>query len=156
MTITGRFANLASNRFARAARFQGRVHARLYRRFGGRRWTRWLRRPVFLLTVQGRSTGQPCEVMLMLICCGHDLLVCGSNGGNHATPNWYRNLMAAGKATATVGPESWSVRARQVEGRERDECWNLLCDAYPDFATYQALTDRQLPIAVLEPTHRHG
>jgi deazaflavin-dependent oxidoreductase (nitroreductase family) len=88
--------------------------------------------------------------MLMLIRRGDDLLVCGSNGGNHATPNWYGNLMAARSATATVGPDTWTVRARQLDGRDREECWALLCDAYPDFATYQALTERQLPIAVLE------
>lgn len=150
MTVTGRLANLASNRLGPIARWQGRLHVRLYRRFGGRRWARWLGRPVFCLTVTGRVTGEPRSVMLMLVPRGDDLLVCGSYGGNRVTPNWYRNLMAAGEATVTVGSESWLVTARQVEGEERAACWAILTEAYPDFATYAALTDRELPVAVLE------
>ena len=151
MTVTGRLANLGSNWLGPLARWQGRVHARLYRRFGGRRFTRWLGRPAFLLTVRGRKTGESRSVMLMLVRRGDDLLVCGSNGGNRATPNWYRNLAAAREATVQVGPDEWAVTAREVdEGAERDECWALLCAGYPDFATYQAHTDRLLPVMVLE------
>ena len=150
MTVTGRLANFGSKRLGPLARLQGRLHVRLYRRFGGRRWTRWLGRPVFCLTVAGRVSGEPRSVMLMLVRRGDDLLVCGSNGGNPVTPNWYRNLVAAGEATVTVGPDSWLVTAREVQGSERDGCWQLLCEAYPDFATYQACTDRVLPVAVLE------
>ena len=150
VTVTGRLANLGSNHLGPVARWQGRVHARLYRRFGGRRWTRWLRRPVFCLTVDGRISGEPRPVMLMLVRRGDDLLVCGSNGGNRVTPNWYRNLMAAGEATVTVGPDSWLVTAREVHGEEREACWARLVEAYPDFETYAALTDRELPVAVLE------
>ena len=150
MTVTGRLANLGSNHLRRLARLQGRLHARLYRRFGGRRFTKWLGRPAFLLTVPGRKTGEPRPVMLMLIRRGDDLLVCGSNAGNRETPNWYRNLMAAGGGTVMVAGESWDVTARAVEGPEREECWALLIAAYPDFTTYQAHTDRVLPVAVLE------
>ena len=150
MTVTGRLANIGSNRLGPLARWQGRLHARLYKRFGGRRWTRWLGKPAFLLTVRGRKSGEPRSVMLMLVRRGDDLLVCGSNGGNKVTPNWYLNLRAAGEATVRVGPDEWHVRAREVEGAEREECWELLCAAYPDFPTYQAHTERLLPVSVLE------
>jgi deazaflavin-dependent oxidoreductase (nitroreductase family) len=150
VTVTGRVANLGSNWLSPIARLIGRVHVRLYRRFGGRRFTRWLGRPAFLLTVRGRKTGEPRSVMLMLIRRGDDLVVCGSNAGNRATPQWYRNLMAAGRASVQVGGDTWEVTAREVEGAERDECWTLLCTGYPDFPTYQANTDRLLPVAVLE------
>jgi deazaflavin-dependent oxidoreductase (nitroreductase family) len=85
----------------------------------------------------------------MLVPRGDDLVVCGSYAGNRATPQWYRNLTAAGEATVQVGGETWSVTAREVEGPEREACWELLCAAYPDFPTYQANTDRVLPVAVL-------
>jgi deazaflavin-dependent oxidoreductase (nitroreductase family) len=150
MTITGRAANLASNWLAPIAKRVGPLHARLYRRFGGRRFTRWLGKPAFLLTVRGRKTGEPRSVMLILVRRGDDLVVCGSNAGNRATPQWYRNLLAAGTATVQVGADTWSVTAREVEGVERDECWALLTAAYPDFPTYQAHTTRLLPVAVLQ------
>jgi deazaflavin-dependent oxidoreductase (nitroreductase family) len=150
VTVTGRSANLASNWLRPIAKRVGVWHARLYRRFGGRRFTRWLGKPAFLLTVRGRKTGEPRPVMLILVRRGDDLVVCGSNAGNRTTPQWYRNLMAAGEATVQVGAEEWAVTPREVDGPERDECWGLLTAAYPDFTTYARHADRVLPIAVLE------
>jgi hypothetical protein len=34
-------------------------------------------------------------------------------------------------------------------GAERDDCVQLLVAGYPDFASYQELTDRLLPVALL-------
>jgi deazaflavin-dependent oxidoreductase (nitroreductase family) len=89
--------------------------------------------------------------MLMLVRRGDDLLVVGSNGGNPDSPNWFKNLAAAGEAHVEVGAERWAVRVRELEeGSEREECWELVVAGYPDFATYQELTDRRIPVAVLE------
>ena len=105
---------------------------------------------IFLLDVIGRKSGESRPVMLMLAWRGDDLLVTGSRGGHPETPNWYKNLMAAGEAEVQVGADTWSVTARELpEGAEREECWRLLVEAYPDFASYQELTDRRLPVAVL-------
>jgi deazaflavin-dependent oxidoreductase (nitroreductase family) len=152
MTVTGRIANFGSNRLDGVARAIGRAHTRLYRRFGGRRFTRWLGKPAFLLTVRGRKSGEPRSVMLILVRDGDDLIVCGSNAGNADTPNWYRNLQAAGEATVKVGHEEWAVRSRELDGAERERAWELLCAAYPDFPTYQRHTDRLLPISRLTRT----
>lgn len=108
-------------------------------------------KPVFLLDVVGRSSGERRPVMLMLIARGDDLVVCGSNGGNPRTPNWYLNLVAAGESDVQVGAERYRVGVRELdEGSERDECWRLLTSGWPQFESYQELTDRRLPIAVLE------
>ncbi len=49
-----------------------------------------------------------------------------------------------------VSAESYDVDVQVVtDPAERVQLWSLLTAAYPDFATYQALTDRVLPIAVL-------
>jgi deazaflavin-dependent oxidoreductase (nitroreductase family) len=59
-------------------------------------------------------------------------VVIGSGAGSAATPNWYRNLMAAGGAEVQVGADRWSVAARELQdGSERDECWSLAADVYP-------------------------
>ena len=61
-----------------------------------------------------------------------DLVVCGSNGGNPTTPNWYRNLMAAGEASVTVGPDSWLVTAREEAGVTSTSAWgNAVTQASP-------------------------
>jgi deazaflavin-dependent oxidoreductase (nitroreductase family) len=86
----------------------------------------------------------------MLIRRGEDLLVCGSQAGAPDAPNWWKNLVAAGTAEAQVGDQTFPVDVRILtDGPERTEAWQVLTAEYPDFATYQALTERTLPIAVL-------
>ncbi|MGH9289103.1 MAG: nitroreductase/quinone reductase family protein [Acidimicrobiales bacterium] len=123
-----------------------------YRSSGGRKGNTLVGRPVFLLDVVGRSGGERRPVMSMYVPRGEDLVVIGSGAGSAATPNWYRNLMAAGGAKVQVGADRWSVAARELEdGSERDECWSLAADVYPGFDSYRRFTDRQLPVALLEP-----
>jgi deazaflavin-dependent oxidoreductase (nitroreductase family) len=82
---------------------------------------------------------------------GDDLVVVASAGGSDTTPNWYKNLLAAGGAEVQVGADRWAVAARELDdGPERDECWSLAADVYPGFDSYQRFADRQIPVAVLE------
>ena len=149
-TITGRIANLMS-RYAPGLGKKGtQRQVEQYRSSGGTKGNQIFGKPVFLLELVGRVSGEPRPVMLMLVRRGDDLVVIGSNGGNPQTPNWWKNLMAAGRATVQVGAERWDVTAREAEGDERSECWKLGVTAYPDFDTYQELTDRRIPVAVLE------
>jgi deazaflavin-dependent oxidoreductase (nitroreductase family) len=150
-SVTGRLANLMSRHLPGLGRWGTLRQIRQFRASDGRKGNRLMGKPVFLLDVVGRSSGEPRPVMLMLVRRDDDLLVCGSNGGNPQTPNWYRNLAAAGEAHVEVGGDRWAVRVRELEeGPEREQCWELLVEAYPDFASYQELTDRHLPVAVLE------
>ncbi|MEL7208874.1 MAG: nitroreductase/quinone reductase family protein, partial [Actinomycetota bacterium] len=44
-----------------------------------------------------------------------------------------------------------AVTPRELdEGEERDECWGIAAEAYPDFDSYQELTDRRIPVVLLE------
>jgi F420H(2)-dependent quinone reductase len=125
-------------------------HVKAYRSSGGRKRTSLLGRPVFLLETVGRSSGEPRPVMLMHVPRGDDLIVVGSAGGSDTTPNWFKNLMAAGGADVQVGPDRWAVTARELPpGTEYDQCWALANAAYPGFDSYQTFTDRKIPVAVL-------
>lgn len=149
-SLTGRIANFMSRNFPGLARSGGDRHVEQYRASKGKKSNKFLGRPVFLLDVVGRKSGKSVPVMLMLVRRGDDLLVCGSFGGNPKTPGWYLNLAAAGEAFVEVDGERWAVTHRELDdGPERDEAWKLLTEAYPDFASYQELTDRRLPVAVL-------
>ncbi|WP_169813181.1 nitroreductase/quinone reductase family protein [Nocardia jejuensis] len=150
LTLSGRFNHFSSVHLGGVSRFYGRLHGRLYERFGGTRLTTLQGSPVFRLTVVGRKSGEPRPVMLMLARDGDDLLVSGSNGGHPGAPNWWKNLVAAGKADVRVGGDSWAVDVRVVtEDAEYQRLWRILVAAYPNFETYQALSDRRFPIAVL-------
>ena len=149
-SITGRMANLMSRYLPGLGRMGTRRQVEQFRASGGTKGNQIFGKPVFLLDVVGRSSGEPRPVMLMLVRRDDDLVVIGSNGGNPEAPNWWRNLMAAGEAHVEVGGERWAVTARELDdGPERDQCWQLATTAYPDFDTYQELTDRRIPVAVL-------
>lgn len=150
LTLSGRFNHYSTTHLGGVARWYGRLHRRLYDRFGGTRFTTLQGKPVFELIVVGRKSGEPRPVMLMLVRDGDDLLVCGSNGGNPGTPNWWKNLAAAPTAEVKVGKERWPVSVRIVEDEvEYEKHWRTLVAGYPDFETYRALSPRRFPIAVL-------
>jgi F420H(2)-dependent quinone reductase len=149
--VAARVSNLITRRIPAVGRSATERQVQKYRSSGGRKGNTIVGRPVFLLDVVGRSSGERRPVMLMYVPRGDDLVVIGSGGGSAATPNWYRNLMDAGGAEVQVGADRWSVAARELEdGSERDECWSLAAAVYPGFDSYQRFTDRQLPVAVLE------
>jgi deazaflavin-dependent oxidoreductase (nitroreductase family) len=49
------------------------------------------------------------------------------------------------------GTTTVALRARVVEGPERDEWWERCVAAYPSYADYQKRTERQIPVFVCEP-----
>ncbi|HET6664826.1 MAG TPA: nitroreductase/quinone reductase family protein [Acidimicrobiales bacterium] len=152
MKASARFTNLVARRFPALGRSATARQVEKYRSSGGRKGNTIVGRPVFLLDVVGRSSGERRPVMLIHVPRGDDLVVVASAGGSDTTPNWYRNLMAAGGAQVQVGPDRWSVAARELDdGPERDEAWSLAAAVYPGFDSYQRFTDRQIPVAVLEP-----
>jgi deazaflavin-dependent oxidoreductase (nitroreductase family) len=150
-SLSGRVVNFMSRRLPGLTKLGTRRQVDQFRSSGGTKGNMLMGKPVFLLDVVGRSSGESRPVMLMLVERGDDLVVIGSNGGNPVAPNWYKNLMAAGTAQVQVGGDTWTVTPRELEGgAERDECWDLACAAYPDFASYQELTDRRIPVVLLE------
>src|SRR5664279_3673357 len=148
LTVSGRAAHFFTARMPGIVKMISQRQARSYADSDGRRSAKMNGKPVFRLVVPGRTTGRPLPVMLMLVRRGDDLLVCGSEAGAPDAPNWWKNLVAAGRAEAQVGDQTWPVDARILtDAAERAEAWAQLTAAYPDFATYQALTDRVLPTA---------
>ena len=151
MRASARFTNLVARRFPALGRNATARQVAKYRSSDGKKGNTIVGRPVFLLDVVGRSSGERRPVMLIHVPRGDDLVVVASAGGSDTTPNWYKNLIAAGGADVQVGADRWSVAARQLDdGPERDECWTLANAVYPGFDSYQRFTDRQIPVAVLE------
>jgi deazaflavin-dependent oxidoreductase (nitroreductase family) len=142
--------NFMSRRLPGLGKMGAKRQLQQFRASRGSKGNMMMGRPIFVLDVVGRSSGESRPVMLMLVRRGDDLLVCGSNGGNPQAPNWYRNLLAAGEAHVEVDADRWAVDFRELEeGDEREECWKLLTAGYPDFGSYQELTTRRLPVGVL-------
>ena len=49
------------------------------------------------------------------------------------------------------GPAVQDMRARLVEGAERDAWWERAVAVWPDYESYQRKTDRTIPVFVLSP-----
>lgn len=99
-----------------------------------------------VLTTTGRRTGKPQEVVIGYRKSGDRILVIASANAAPKHPAWYLNLLAKPEATVEVGPEKFKVRARTAGPEERDELGGQI----DYFARQQALTEREIPIVVLE------
>lgn len=127
-----------------------RLHRIVDRLSGGRLGTRVLGIPSLWLTTVGRSTGQVRTNALFYLRDGTDLVVVASNAGLDTDPAWWRNLRASPRTTVRVGREVVPVVAREATAEERDRLWPRLVELNPDYATYQAATDRPIPVVILE------
>ena len=128
------------------------MHPHVYRATGGR----WFVGRNFgvlnvIVTMTGRSSGRLREVPLYAFEDGARLVVIGSNAGSDREPAWVGNLRANPSASVRVGSVVRRVHAREVEGKERDRLWELAASGYPGYELYRTMTDRHLPVIVLEP-----
>jgi deazaflavin-dependent oxidoreductase (nitroreductase family) len=107
-------------------------------------------RPVVLLTMRGRRSGKVRKGPLMRV--EHDGVsaAVASKGGAPEHPKWYRNLQAHPDIDLQVGTETWSARARELSGEEREQWWERCVAAFPPYAEYQTKTERLIPVFVLE------
>jgi deazaflavin-dependent oxidoreductase (nitroreductase family) len=106
--------------------------------------------PLLLLHTTGARTGQSRVNPLVYQSIGDDFAVFGSKGGAPGHPDWYRNLVAHPEVTVEVGTDSIPVRARTIEGTDRERIWTKQKDRFPGFAEYERTTSREIPVVVLE------
>ena len=108
-------------------------------------------RSVIVLTSVGAKTGKLRKTALMRV--EHDgvYAVVASLGGAPQNPAWYHNLKANPHVELQDGATRRDYTAREVTGDEKATWWKRAVEAWPDYATYQARTDRQIPVFVLDP-----
>lgn len=123
----------------------------LYRRTNGRVGGRGMGGlPLLLLTVTGRRTGAPHTVPVVYFEHDGKHLVVGTGmGGSKETPQWFRNLSAAGAGRIRVRDKVHDVEARVASGAERDELWPVIAARAPHFEKWQVRIGRPFPVAVL-------
>ncbi len=78
--------------------------------------------------------------------------VIASKGGAPANPEWYYNLLSAGKATIETGTGTYEVTVRDLPGGERDEVFDRIAARFPGFREYARKTEGIRTIPVLELT----
>jgi deazaflavin-dependent oxidoreductase (nitroreductase family) len=105
-----------------------------------------------LLTTTGRKSGR--KLIIPLIYRPTDTggyCVIASKGGAPAHPAWFLNLEADPEVEIQIANEKRRAVARVAGGAEREQLWQLMVDYYAPYTDYQAATDRQIPVVVLDP-----
>jgi deazaflavin-dependent oxidoreductase (nitroreductase family) len=88
----------------------------------------------------------------MRITDGERYAVVASMGGAPDHPVWYHNLVAHPEEVALQdGPELRDYVAHQATGDEKAEWWARGTEVWPAYDDYQAATEREIPLFVLEP-----
>jgi deazaflavin-dependent oxidoreductase (nitroreductase family) len=108
-------------------------------------------RPVIVVTSVGAKTGKLRKNPLMRVEHEGVYAVVASVGGAPQNPGWYHNLTKHPGVELQDGATKRDYVAREVTGDEKQVWWERAVQAWPDYATYQTKTDRQIPVFVLEP-----
>ncbi|MFG3708598.1 nitroreductase family deazaflavin-dependent oxidoreductase [Micromonospora sp. NPDC047670] len=126
-------------------------HIRRYVETDGAEGHEW-RPGVFtlLLTTRGRRSGKLRRTALIYGRDGDAYLVVASQGGDPRHPAWYLNLLDEPLAEVQVGAERFTARARTATAEEKPRMWSTMAAIWPAYDDYQAKTDRQIPVVVLE------
>ncbi|MFF0013259.1 nitroreductase family deazaflavin-dependent oxidoreductase [Streptomyces sp. NPDC005374] len=112
--------------------------------------------PVVILTTLGAKSGKIRKTPVMRVEHDGSYAVVASMAGAPTHPVWYHNAVADPRVELQDGPVRQDMSAREVTGDEKALWWARAVEAFPDYATYQKNTDREIPVLVLEPTaHEH-
>jgi F420H(2)-dependent quinone reductase len=146
------YLDLADRIWPATRRFMG-VHTLLYRTTGGRLGHTIPGVPgkMLLLDHVGAKSGAERTSPLLYLEDGADLVIIASKGGFPKHPAWFHNLMANPDTTVQIGPARRPVHARVAAPEERERLWAKAVEVYPGYEDYQARTDREIPLVVLEP-----
>jgi len=125
----------------------------IYRATGGRLGGRFKGgAPICLVTTTGRKTGRKRTVALIYLRDGDDVVLVASKGGMEHHPQWYLNMEVHPDVEVEIGAAKTPMRARRASEEEKAAYWPRLIEIYPDYASYQARTARNIPVMVLSPT----
>jgi deazaflavin-dependent oxidoreductase (nitroreductase family) len=106
---------------------------------------------IVVITSIGARSGEPRKNPVMRVERDGDYIAVASLGGA-PHPYWYYNMVANPAVQLQDGPVKKEYRARLLEGDERAEAWDHAVATWSTYAQYQSLTDRVLPVFLLEPT----
>lgn len=130
-----------------------RAHAAVIRLSGGR-----IRRsfvftggmPILVLTTTGRKSGQSRSTPVGYLEHGDGVAILASNAGSDRSPAWWLNLQADPQAEVLADRTRYAVLARRADPAEEKALWSEFARLNPGFDEYRNLTERRIPVVLLE------
>ncbi|MGW6916908.1 nitroreductase family deazaflavin-dependent oxidoreductase [Kitasatospora sp. NPDC054939] len=126
-------------------------HVRQYVSSEGAEGHFWNGTRTLLLTTVGRVSGQAVRTPLIYGEDDGNYLVVASKGGAAEHPLWFKNLTAHPEVRIQVGPRISQGTARIATSAERAAFWPVMVGHWSAYDEYQAKTDREIPVVVIEP-----
>lgn len=123
----------------------------LFERTQGREGNLLQGKPIIVITTRGNKTGFVRKIPLMRVEHDGRYAIVASMGGAPKHPVWYYNIVSGPDVLLQDGATVHEMRAREVSGDEKAQWWARAVEAWPAYADYQARTERQIPVFVLEP-----
>jgi len=114
--------------------------------------------PIVLVHHSGRKSGREFVAPMMYLAGEQPdvIYVFASKAGAPTDPDWYKNLVAAGRGSVEIGADdgiqTYQVTVRDLPREERDPIYAEQARRYPGFADYEAKAAGIRTIPVLELT----
>ena len=102
-----------------------------------------------MIRYRGRKSGKTFITPLCYAATGGEVIICASKGGADHHPAWYLNLVDAAEIEFQIATQAFRGTWREPEGAEREKVWSLMIDCHPFYETYQASTNRVLPLVMM-------
>ncbi len=102
-----------------------------------------------LITVIGAKSGKHRTIPLAYFNLDGRIVIIASMAGSPRHPTWYINIRANPEVTVELGDETYRATAVEITGADRDALFARVCEHAPVFATYQAKTERKIPVVEL-------
>lgn len=126
-------------------------HIKEYVETDGEQGHNWHGVSTLLLTTRGRTSGKLRRSALIYGRDGENYVIVASIGGAPKNPSWYLNLTANPEVEVQVGAEKFTARARTATPAEKPRLWEMMASIFPQYTAYQAKTEREIPVVILEP-----
>ncbi|QXC61121.1 nitroreductase family deazaflavin-dependent oxidoreductase [Aquihabitans sp. G128] len=128
----------------------GDAHVEAYEQSGGEVGYIWNGAPIAVLSTTGESSGKERKHALIFGFDGDAVVFVASKGGAPEHPQWYDNLVAEPHVKVQVLADRYDGVARTATGDERTRLWELMNVLWPSYEDYQAKTDREIPVVVVD------
>ncbi|MGI9540240.1 MAG: nitroreductase/quinone reductase family protein [Miltoncostaeaceae bacterium] len=105
--------------------------------------------PMCIITTTGAKSGKTRENPLMYRPDGDRYVIFASAAGGPKNPSWYHNAVANPGVVFEVGADKFDASVTELEGEERERLWEAQKAEVPQFAEYERMTDRVIPLLAI-------
>jgi deazaflavin-dependent oxidoreductase (nitroreductase family) len=103
-----------------------------------------------LIKYTGRKSGKVFVTPLIYGDIGGEVVICASKGGADEHPGWYLNIRDSEEVEFQIATQAFRATWREPQGDEREKLWKFMVDIFPPYATYQASTQRRIPLVIMK------